>query len=127
VVLRERVGHLGHGRHDHEIVKELEPRGVPFLALLRRPQAGPNEEGRAEYGKEFRRLHRSRTIENAASFAVHEKTGADLCHDFIVARPKRNAKPPCDAWNTLKTGIEAARKDLKEAVSAARDKFKKTA
>jgi uncharacterized coiled-coil DUF342 family protein len=32
-----------------------------------------------------------------------------------------------DAWNTLKAGIEAAGKDLKEAVSAARDKFKKAA
>ncbi len=32
-----------------------------------------------------------------------------------------------DAWTTLKTGIEAAGKDLKEAISAARDKFKKAA
>jgi hypothetical protein len=32
-----------------------------------------------------------------------------------------------DAWNTVKAGIEAAKKDLKEAISAARDKFKKAA
>ena len=32
-----------------------------------------------------------------------------------------------DAWKTQMTGIEAARKDLKEAISAARNKFKKAA
>jgi uncharacterized protein YndB with AHSA1/START domain len=32
-----------------------------------------------------------------------------------------------DAWKALMTGIEAAKKDLKDAVSAARDKFKKAA
>ena len=32
-----------------------------------------------------------------------------------------------DAWKTLMTGIEEAKKDLREAVSAARDKFKKAA
>ena len=29
-----------------------------------------------------------------------------------------------DAWDALKTGIEAASKDLKHAIEAARDKFK---
>jgi uncharacterized protein YndB with AHSA1/START domain len=32
-----------------------------------------------------------------------------------------------DAWKTLMTGIESARKELKDAISAARDKFKKAA
>jgi len=32
-----------------------------------------------------------------------------------------------DAWSTLRTGIDAARRDLKEAISAVRDKFKKAA
>ncbi len=29
-----------------------------------------------------------------------------------------------DAWDALKTGVEAASKDLKHAIDAARDKFK---
>jgi uncharacterized coiled-coil DUF342 family protein len=32
-----------------------------------------------------------------------------------------------DAWSALKTGIDATRKDLKDAISAVRDKFKKAA
>ncbi|MGE5173309.1 MAG: hypothetical protein ACM3MD_05720 [Betaproteobacteria bacterium] len=32
-----------------------------------------------------------------------------------------------EAWNTVKTSIEEAKKDLKEAISAVRDKFKKAA
>jgi hypothetical protein len=69
------MGHLGNRSHNHEIVKELKPRGVPFFALLRRPQTGPDKEGRAEFGKEFRRLHHINKKKQLAANYAHERMG----------------------------------------------------
>jgi hypothetical protein len=68
----------------------------------------------------------SRVAKTSSEVAGYEALVKDTKkkRDALSHRLHELGETSGDAWDALKTGVEAASKDLKHAIDAARDKFK---